>query len=178
MERRGFIHDMLDVKVLILYVMARTERPVSSQTIYEFCYQDESLSYFDVQESIPQMVTTGHLEQIEDDLYQITEKGRAAEEVTSDSIAFPVRERARLAVENYNRAQKRDQFLRTGIVKKEDGEYTVHMGLDDMRGPLMDLALTAPTLQQARRLEAAYRRHAEIVYQSVLVALLEKDTEN
>ena len=37
MERRGYMHDILDVKVLILYVLARVETPVTPQTIYELC---------------------------------------------------------------------------------------------------------------------------------------------
>ena len=62
MERHGFIQDILDVKILILYVMSLVQDPVSAQTIYELSYQDERLSYFDVQEAIPQMVESGHLE--------------------------------------------------------------------------------------------------------------------
>lgn len=172
MERRGYLHDILDVKVLILYIMVRVETPVTPQTIYELCYQDDSLSYFDVQESIPQMVKTGHLEQLPNDRYVITEKGRAAEEITADSVAFTVRERARVAVERYNKNLKREQFLRSEINRKEDGEYLVRMELDDLRGPLMDLTLTAPSLQQARRLEAGYRKNAELVYQAVMIGLL------
>ena len=49
MEKHGFIHNMMDVKVLILYVTARVDCPVTAQTIYELCYQDDCLSYFDVQ---------------------------------------------------------------------------------------------------------------------------------
>ena len=149
MERRGFIHDILDVKILILYVMSLVEEPVSAQTIYELCYQDDCLSYFDVQEAIPQMVRSGHLVEEEFDRYVITDKGREAEEITQDSVAFPVKE-------------------------QENGEYTVHMGLSDFHGVLMDLELTAPTLEQARKLERAYRKNAEVVYQSVMVALLEE----
>lgn len=48
------------------------------------------------------------------------------------------------------------------------------MGLSDFHGVLMDLELTAPTLEQARKLERAYRKNAEVVYQSVMVALLEE----
>ncbi len=33
MERRGFIHDMLDVKILILYVMGRVMYRVDAQKI-------------------------------------------------------------------------------------------------------------------------------------------------
>ena len=38
MQRLGFIHDMLDVKVLILFVMARVSYPVTVQQMYELCY--------------------------------------------------------------------------------------------------------------------------------------------
>ena len=59
MEQHGFIQDMLDVKVLILFVMAKLSYPVTLQTIYELCYQDDKLSYFDVSVAVPQMVQSG-----------------------------------------------------------------------------------------------------------------------
>ena len=182
MQRHGFIHDILDVKILILYVMSLVEEPVTAQTIYELCYQDESLSYFDVQEAIPQMVESGHLECLENDRYSITDKGRETEEITQDAVAFPIKQRARTAVEKLNRTTKRDQFIRTEIRKQDNGECIVVMALDDLQGPLMNLELTMPNLQQARKLEAAYHKNAEAVYQSVMIGLLEEmesaDTEN
>ena len=39
MEERGFIRDMLDVKVLILFVAATAKYPLTLQKIYELCYQ-------------------------------------------------------------------------------------------------------------------------------------------
>ena len=53
MQRLGFIHDMMDVKILILFVTARSNYPLTNQEIYELCYQDECLSYFDVCTAIP-----------------------------------------------------------------------------------------------------------------------------
>ena len=182
MEHHGFIQDILDVKILILYVMSMVEEPVTAQTIYELCYQDDSLSYFDVQAAVPEMVASGHLEHVSDELYIITDKGRETEEITHDAIAFPVKHRAKVAVEKLNRTAKRDQFIRTDIRKNEKGEYTIYMGLDDLHGSLMDLQLTMPTLHQARKIENAFRKNAETVYQSVMIGLLEEtemdDTEN
>ena len=60
MQRLGFIHDMMDVKVLILYVMSRVNYPVTVQQIYELCYQDECLSYFDVCTAVPELVKNAH----------------------------------------------------------------------------------------------------------------------
>ena len=176
-ERRCFIHDILDVKILILYVMSLVEEPISAQTIYELCYQDDCLSYFDVQEAIPQLVRSGHLMEEEFDRYLITDKGRETEEITQDAVAFPVKERAKQAVENHNRKSKRDQFLHAEVLERENGDFAVRMSLSDFQGVLMDLELTAPTLQQARKLERAYRKNAEVVYQAVMVALLEEEDE-
>ena len=76
MQRLGFIHDMLDVKVLILFVAARANYPMTVQEIYETCYVDDCLSYFDVCTAIPEMVTSGHLKEVEEQKYVITDKGR------------------------------------------------------------------------------------------------------
>ena len=84
MQRLGFIHDMLDVKVLILFVMARVNYPVTIQQIYELCYQDDCLSYFDVCTAIPEMVRSGHLREVEGERYEITEKGRSDGSITEN----------------------------------------------------------------------------------------------
>ena len=82
MQRLGFIHDMLDVKVLVLFVMSRVNYPVSTQEIYELCYQDECLSYFDVCTAVPEMVKSGHLKE--------REGARSAAAVLSKAVCCPV----------------------------------------------------------------------------------------
>ena len=174
MEPRGFIHSMMDVKVLILYVVSRVLYPVDAQKIYELCYQDDCLSYFDVQEALPQMVESGHLECQPDGTYVITEKGRETSDLVEDSLAYPVAQRALLAVERYNREVKRDSLIRTEILPRGDGDFSVIMGLDDDMGSLMTLELMAPSQQQARRLANAFHDHAESIFQVVMNALLEQ----
>ena len=115
MQQHGFIHDMLDVKVLILFVASKALYPLSLQKIYELCFQDDCLSYFDVSVAVPQMVESGHLEKTGEDEYVITDKGREQEEVTSDAIAYPVMQRALAAVERFNREIKRQSMVRLGL---------------------------------------------------------------
>lgn len=174
MERHGFIHDMLDVKLLILYVMDRVMYPVDAQKIYELCYQDDCLSYFDLIQAIPQMVTTGHLLQQEDGKYVITEKGKDAASVTEDSVAYPVRQRAAKAVERFNRQVLRNNYVHTEVLPRPDGDFSVVMGLDDEFGNLMTLELVAPNRIQARTLEKAFEKKAEVLFQNVMSVLLDE----
>ncbi len=121
MEERGFIRDMLDVKVLVLYVASRAEYPLSLQKIYELCFQDDKLSYFDVSIAVPQMVGTGHLQELEKDRFVITEKGKEACEVTEDSIAYPVMQRAKAAVAAFNAQTRRGNLIGAQIAEQESG---------------------------------------------------------
>lgn len=178
MQRLGFIHDMLDVKVLILFVMARSNYPMTVQEIYEVCYQDECLSYFDVCTAVPEMVKSGHLKELEGDTYEITEKGRADGALTEDSIAFTVKQRSENAVVRFNRQIRRRSFVKTQIVARENGDFSVIMSLDDEKGNLMTTELMAPDQRQAARLARFFEKKAENVYNLVMMELLEGEDES
>ena len=177
MQRHGFIHDMMDVKVLILFVTARASYPMTTQEIYELCYQDECLSYFDVCTAIPEMVESGHLEKLKNETYQITEKGKQDGAITEDSIAFTVRQRAENAVARFNRQLRRNSFVKTQVIPRENGEYSVVMALDDELSNLMTLELVAPDQRQAVRLSKCFETKAEIIYNLTMTELLEEETE-
>ena len=174
MQRLGFIHDMLDVKVLILFVAARSGYPLTTQEIYELCYQDDCLSYFDVCTAVPEMVASGHLKETED-RYEITDKGRADGALTEDSIAFTVKQRAENAVARFNRQLRRSSFVRTRVVPRDTGDHTVIMSLDDETGPLMTLELSAPNQRQAVRLGKLFEKKAEAVYSLIMAELLDEE---
>ena len=177
MQRLGFIHDMLDVKVLILYVMARVSYPVTIQQIYELCYQDDCLSYFDVCTAIPELVKSKHLKEAENDCYVITDKGKADGALTEDSVAFTVKQRAENAVARFNRQIRRSSFVKTQIVPREKGDFSVIMALDDEMGNLMTLELVAPNQRQAIRLAKLFEKKAENVYNLTMAELLDDEDE-
>ncbi len=178
MQRLGFIHDMMDVKVLILYVASQSNYPMTAQEVYELCYQDECLSYFDVCTALPQMVASGHMQQLEDERYEITEKGRADGKLTEDSIAFTVRQRAENAVARFNRQLRRSSFVKSQIIPRENGDFSVVMALDDEMGNLMTLELVAPNQRQAIRLGKLFEKKAELLYNLTMTELLDNMEES
>ncbi len=178
MQRLGFIHDMMDVKVLILFVASHSNYPLSTQEIYELCYQDDCLSYFDVCTAVPEMVASGHLEAGEDEKYTITEKGRQTAALTEDSIAFTVKQRAENAVARFNRQLRRSSFVKTQILPRDNGEYSVVIGLDDEMGNLMTLELAAPDQRQAVRMSRMLEKKAEIIYNLTMAELMEEEEKS
>ena len=177
MQRLGFIHDMMDVKVLILFVAARSNYPMTSQEVYELCYQDECLSYFDVCTALPQMVESGHIRQVDEQRYEITEKGRADGKLTEDSIAFTVKQKAENAVSRFNRQLHRSSFVKTELIDLDSGEVSVVMHLDDETGSLMKWELLAPSRRQALRLSKQFEKKAEFLYNITMSELLDNPEE-
>ena len=175
MQRLGFIHDMLDVKVLILFVMSRINYPVTNGEIYELCYQDDCLSYFDVCTAIPEMVKSGHLKEEEQERFVITDKGRADGSLTEDSIAFTVKQRAENAVAKYNRQIRRSSFVKTQVIPRDTGDFSVIMALDDDMGNLMTLERAAPDQRQAVRLGKLFEKKAEMIYNLTMAELLDEE---
>jgi hypothetical protein len=177
MKKLGFIHDMMDVKVLILYAAARTNYPLTLQELYELCYQDDCLSYFDICTAVPELVQSGHLQALPEDRYEITEKGRHHGELTADSIVFTVKQRVENAVEKFNRQLRRKSFVTTRIDSNEAGEISVTMTLRDEMGHLMTLSLMAPDNRQALRLGKLLEQKAEDIYNLTMMELLDEEEE-
>ena len=175
MQRLGFIHDMMDVKVLILFVTARSNYPMTIQEIYEVCYQDDCLSYFDVCTAVPEMVKSGHMQAVGEEKFEITAKGRDAGTLAEDSIAFTVKQRAENASSRFNRQIRRSSFVKTQVIPREGGDYSVIMSLDDEMGNLMTLELMAPDQRQAVRLSKLFEKKAENVYSLAMAELLDEE---
>lgn len=178
MEPKGFIHDMLDVKLLILYVMARVVYPVDLQKLYELSYQDDRFSYFDLAQAVPQMVASGHLEETEGDRYMITQKGREAGEVTEDAVAYAVAQRAQAAVERFNREVRRSSYVKTEVSRREGGDFSVRLSLTDEVSELMNMELMAPNQKQAMRLANAFSQKAESIYRAIMDKLLINEADD
>ncbi|MBR2047850.1 MAG: DUF4364 family protein [Oscillospiraceae bacterium] len=177
MQRLGFIHDMMDVKVLILFVASRSSYPMTIQELYELCYVDDGVSYFDVCTAVPEMVSSGHLKQVEQEKYQITDKGREDGALTADSIAFTVKQKAEISVARFNRQLKRSSFVKTQVLPRDNGDISVIMTLDDEMGNLMTLELMAPDQRQAVRLSRMFEKKAELLYTLTMNELLNAEEE-
>ena len=123
------------------------------------------------------MVNSGHLKEAESELYVITDKGKADGSLTEDSIAFTVKQKAENAVSRFNRQIRRSSFVKTQIIPRESGDYSVIMALDDELGNLMTLELLAPDQRQAVRLGKLFEKKAEAVYNLTMAELLDEEDD-
>lgn len=175
---RGFIRGPLDIKLLILYILARAKLPLDMAELTDLTLCDEGVDYFQFTEALGSLKTTGHVKEDGDGRLSITPKGRANGAICEDELPYSVRLRCDRSIAELNQQMERQNQVRTSITPRESGDgVTVSMVLDDDSGNIMTLDMLAPDSKQGTLLAENFQANAEKIYNVVLTALLnEKDS--
>lgn len=176
MAKTGFIHDKLDIKMLVLYIMTRVSGPVDFVTLADLAFCDDGVEYFDFAESVSELVETDHLKK-DGDTYSITERGIRNGQACEDSLAYSVRRRCDRNVAKVNGVMRRSAQIRTEILPREDEGVTLRLIFDDEKGNIMTLDMLTVSEEQASRLGEKFRARPEKLYHGILQVLMSDDED-
>lgn len=176
MPRIGFIHDPLDVKLLVLYIMSRIAAPIDFATLTDLALCDDGIDYFLYAQAVEELVNSGHLSKDERGLYAITEKGKSNSDIMESSLPSVVRGRCNRALAQLNDTLRRSQQV-TAAVTGQEGRYQVELGLSDDLGPLLRLTLTVPSQAQGDQIAQRFQSHPEESFNTILADLLQEPNE-
>ena len=171
MDNLGFIHEKLDIKILILFVLRRLPGEVDPETLLELCQCDEGIGYFDYSDCLNELVESEHITETEDG-YTITEKGIRNADAVESSLPYSVRSKALRLLAPVEEQMRRAAMLTARHTVNEDG-CVVELAMEDGKGEVMHLKLLCSGEEQARGIEKRFRKDAEGVYQRVMEPLCE-----
>ena len=171
MDNFGFIHDKLDIKILILFVLRRLPGAVDPETLLEICQCDGGIGYFDYSDCLSELVETGHITEDEDG-FRITDKGSRNADAVESSLPYSVRVKALRLIEPVEERLRREAMI---VARHETGEAgcTVELAMSDDKGEVAHLRLLCADEQQARGIEKRFRKNAESYYQKIMELLSE-----
>ena len=177
MAGRGFIHDKLEIKFLILYITARVIEPIPFETVLDLTMCDDAIDYFDFSECLGELVKTDHLTLSEDGLYAITERGVRNSKICESSLPYSVRLQCDKNISVWNRKLRRKNQVRSVTEQRENGTYTVRLSLEDDMGSLMDLKLMVVREDMAKVVSDRFKTAPEKLYTDIMRLLLEEHNE-
>ena len=160
MARMGFIQDEMDLKLLVLYIMARIAAPITFLQLLELALCDAGVDYFSLTQAVEHLVETEHLSR-EGERYAITEKGRRNSEICESSLPYSVRRRCDDNLVRVNETLMREQQVQGEVLPNPDGTCTVRRRLADDSGPLLELSLLMPAAGQGERAAARFQQAPE-----------------
>ena len=167
----GFIHEKLDIKILILFILRRLPGTVDADTLLELCQCDEGIGYFDYSDCLHELVETEHIAESEEG-YTITEKGARNADAVESSLPYSVRRKAERLLAPVQERLRRAAMIMARHTKDENG-CTVELAMSDGKGELIRMNLLCAGEEQAKQIEKHFRRDAEGYYQKIVKLLSE-----
>jgi len=174
MPRVGFIHDKLDIKFLVLYILSRTEAPINFAILTDLSLCDVGVDYFLFSQAVSELVESEHV-LLEHDLYCITDKGRKNGAICEESLPYSIRKKCDRNISQLNAKLRLEAQIRTEVTPRENGGFTVRLILDDNSDNLVTIDLYSPTREQADRFSDSFRNAPDYVYRSLLSSLTESE---
>lgn len=133
MEGLGFIHEKLDIKILILYILNHLPAAVDAQTLSDLVFCDNGIGYFDYSDCLAELVDTAHISE-EDGKYRITEKGSRNVNEVASSLPYSVRMKADRVTEPIAEQMRRAAMIVARHTNTPEGGCSVHLALSDGSG--------------------------------------------
>jgi hypothetical protein len=170
-EHFGFIHEKLDIKLLILYVLRHLPSAIDGEALADLVLIDGGIGYFDYKTFLAELVNNA-LVSDEEGRYAVTAKGSRNCEVLENSLPYSVRAKARRVM-----APVIDEMRRSAMIlanhERVDGGVTVYLAISDGVGSIFDLKILAADTAQAEKIEQNFRKRAEQYYQRFIDLLSE-----
>jgi len=166
-EKFGFIHEEIEIKMLILFVMRRLPGPVAMEVLTELAMCVEGISYFDVTDCILKLIETEHLQLIDGE-YALTPKGERNGEVLEENLPYSVKQKAENLTAKIRTSMNRNAMIKTSRMENETGGHKVALSLSDGVGEILKMEIFAINEKQATKLEKGFRENAEEIYHSVM----------
>ncbi|MEA4934395.1 MAG: DUF4364 family protein [Lawsonibacter sp.] len=163
----GFIQNELDLKLLVLYIMARTAGPITFLQLLELVLCDAGVDYFSLTQAVNHMVETGQLSK-ENDRFSITDKGRRNSEICESSLPYSIRMHCDENLVKVNQALRRDAQVQTKVTDNEDGTCTLQLHLNDVGSPLLNLDLLVPGRSQAMNMSQRFQEDPAALYHAII----------
>jgi len=167
----GFIHEKIEIKILILFILRRLPEPVPFYALAELALCDDGVSYFDFTECVSELIKTEHIK-LEEGKYSLTDKGVRNGDITENNLPYSVRDKAEGKISMVRTERTRNALITTSRRVEPDGSCKVSLALSDGVGEIVSLELYAANEKQAYGLEKGFRRNAEDVYKALIEKML------
>jgi len=168
----GFIHDKLEIKLLILFLLHRIPEGIDYDTLAELTMFDDGIGYFDFSESVSELISNGQLA-YKNNRYSITAKGKKNSDITEMHLPFSVRQEAEKRAGKLRAKQNRNSMISTSHSEITKDGSKVRLSLSDGACEILSLEILASNEKQALALEKGFRDNAESIYTSLIELILD-----
>lgn len=170
----GGLRNRTDIKLLILYLLEQTEKPVPVRIVSDTIVDQELANYFEAMDAISELQQSGNLSVVSEDgqdALQLSDTGALSVSTVEDDLPVRVRERALGTLQHFLRIDRHAKENDVVITPSGDG-YNVCFSLNTGETRLMELNMYVVSRDQAELLKNNYLEDPTHLYASILTSLM------
>ncbi|MBO5006623.1 MAG: DUF4364 family protein [Clostridia bacterium] len=164
-----------DIKIFILYLLSRVERPLDFVTLHDICVQDEFINTFDFMDEFYELqkIKAITVEKNDDgsEKVRITPKGRDTAQTMKDAILPEILDHAVRSALQLISFRTRGLTPRASIDEAGAGRYTFTCSVSGEDGVYMETKLLLDSRKQAERMLINFDERSEFIYRGMMALL-------
>lgn len=172
MEFHGFLRGPVEIKKLIIYVLAQLPLPCEREVLSEYVMGVAAVDYFSFTVYLAELVDTENVRIVPEDKYELTGKGKEVYELSKTDLPPAMRNALKAPLRKVADEMLRQTLITTDMHRESKGLY-VQLGYTDGIGPIMSMKLLCPNEEYAAKAIAKYREEAENIYLEIIHRLCE-----
>ena len=165
-----YFEEQTDIKLIILFITENFKCPVTDRRIVEAALSPNILNYFDLEESMSELLKSDLLEAYGDGrrtLYQLTQKGKDTLTYFEERIPYSVREALLASIKKVRKEDATENDISAEYEKVDDLNYSVRLKVSECGFPLFELFLSVPDEKTASEMCLKFRKDPTHYYQKI-----------
>lgn len=163
-----------EIKLLICYILSKTDAAMSFAQIHEVLLEQELVNYFELVSAMDSLEATGHVKaktpKNSGTSYSVTELGRSTSGTIDTLLPVSVRDRAATAAAALLRREQRKREVAVSVERADSG-YEVKLSIPDSSSNLVSFTVFCPTEEEAALLRRRFLNDPFYIYKGVLALL-------
>lgn len=162
-------------KLIILDMLNQVTRPLTNSLISDYMLKQDYASYFNIQQTLSELVEDQLItreQTYNSSFYRITDLGKES----CDYFLHTLNPKIRQDIKNYLKEKNQEIIDSTSLITdyqlNRENEYMVHLKVTEKDTTLLDMSITVPYEETAKKVCENFRKKDSEIYSYLLRELL------
>ena len=163
--------ELFDNKIIILYILSNSAKPLGITQIVKLCEEFEDITYIDICAYIDDLKRNNYISEILDEnilTYELTQTGDTVLNELLELIPGVNLHNLKKIIDKNMTDVKKDYSVDTKIIPIKSEEYKVSCYIKDGIDELINITMYAGTKEQAKNISKNWSVNSEEIYTKIL----------
>lgn len=169
--------SLAENKVLILYIINKVGKAISSDSLLNLVLSVTDMNYFYFQQFLSDLLENGYIINYykdEHSFYDITDFGRETLELTLDILPGIMKLRVDSNFKNELETFENEHSIVTEYIPKSENNFIVTCKIVENNDTIFELKTFAGSREQAQKISDNWKANADSIYPKILDLIIEK----